>query len=185
MNNVLLLQALLLTVVSAEVRPGIYMIDAANSKPSVSLCVSKGIVIRPNSRLDICLTISSPIDATRSKSYNCPGLHYALSKDKSGKYAIDESSNSCMTRMRNHADTLGITLDTPIQFSYTLESTDSSEYDTTGTVSVHLKWSQLDEQLMEEKKMLEHYSATTKDSSGRRTTYYLLLVTAIVILVSL
>jgi hypothetical protein len=128
---------------NVQLKPAVYVPDEIEDKPTVSLCVEKGVVIRTSEFLDICLTITPPQADDKPKSFTCSSLLYRASGG-ANKYMIEEGGDSCMIKMRGYANSKGVSLSAPIEFSYNLEKDPSGVHDTLGTVAVHLKWTQQD-----------------------------------------
>ena len=126
-----------------QMKPAVYTPDELEDKPAVALCDGKGVVIRTTEFLDLCLTITSPQQDDKPKSFTCSSLLYR-SLGAVDKYMIEEGGDSCMIKMRGYANSKGVSLSAPIQFSYALEKDPSGVHDSVGTVAVHLKWTQQD-----------------------------------------
>ena len=126
-----------------QMKPALYVPDEIEEKPHVSLCDGKGVVIRTKEFLDLCLTITSPQQDDKPKSFTCSSLLYRP-LGAANKYMIEEGGDSCMTKMRGYANSKGLSLSAPIEFSYALEKDPSGVHDSVGTVAVHLKWTQQD-----------------------------------------
>ena len=127
---------------AANLKPGVYNIDAGAIKPPVSLCNTRAILIREDSKLDLCLTIhpSEKIDGKVSRAFNCERL--PVHEIRSDMYRIDESTSSCMARLRAYANSAGISLSDPLQFSYDFGGDPETEFGTRAQVALQLNWLQ-------------------------------------------
>jgi len=125
------------------VKEATYIADPMEDRPVVSLCDGKGIVIRSSNELDMCLTIKPVQEEEKPKSFLCSHLEYKP-RGVINKYYIDEKDDACMIKLRSFANSKGISINSPIEFSYDLEKDQSGVHDMVGTVAVHLKWAQHD-----------------------------------------
>ena len=126
-----------------QLKPAVYVPDDIEEKPTVSLCDGKGVVVRTWEFLDLCLTINPPQQDEKPKSFTCSSLLFRRS-NMQNKYMIEEGGDNCMMKMRAYANSKGVALNSPIEFSYNLEKDPSGVHDTVGTLAVHLKWTQQD-----------------------------------------
>lgn len=140
---VILASAMFASGYNIQLKPAVYVPDELEEKPTVSLCEGKGVLIRTNEFLDLCLTINSPQQDDKPKSFTCSSLLFRP-LGVPNKYMIEEGGDNCMMKMRAYANSKGISLSSPIEFSYNLEKDPSGVHDTVGTVAVHLKWTQQD-----------------------------------------
>lgn len=125
---------------SIPMNPGTYLKDSSLIQPLVSLCNVKSVVISDLRSIDICLTVNPATPKGNGRSSVCTGLQY--SDAGYNRYKIEEKNDHCMVKLRNHAGSVGIKLDTPIYFTYTREPTTENMADFVATVAVHLGWAQ-------------------------------------------
>jgi hypothetical protein len=119
----------------------VYAADTLDERPIVSLCESKGVVIKSSTLLDLCITLT-PVQANeKPKSFLCVDLSFKPQQIPN-RYVIDESADMCMLKMRSYANSKGITIESPLDFTYDLQKDPTGIHDTVGTVAVHLKWAQ-------------------------------------------
>ena len=126
-----------------QIKPAVYVPDTLEDKPTVSLCDDKGVVVRTKDFLDLCLTITPTQKDDKAKSFTCSSLLYRP-LGYSNKYMVDEGGDNCMMKMRAFANSKGISITSPIEFSYTLEKDPAGVHNMVGTVAMHLKWTQQD-----------------------------------------
>ena len=132
---------LLCSIVSAEVlRPATYTIDGTSIQPVVSLCNSNAARVRSGTKVDVCFTINPPMENRPSKSYTCESL--SVERIGFNRFAIQEGKNNCMERMHSYANAVGISIETPIEFTSWYGPDISGTYESAGTLSFHLKWLQ-------------------------------------------
>ena len=129
------------SMVRAEILPpATYNIDASAIQPVVSLCNANAARVRTDGKVDLCITIYPPSEDKPPKSYTCDSL--PLTRLTHDRFAVVEEKSNCMTRMHDFANAVGISIETPIEFTTWYGPDISGIYSSAGTLSFHLKWSQ-------------------------------------------
>jgi hypothetical protein len=122
------------------IHSGIYTINPAFTQPLLSLCNSDSVRVNPDGTIDLCLTINPAFEGKRAKSYTCESL--AVSNIGGARFTVGDPHDPCFLKMRAYANSVGISVATPIEFTYWYGADPSGNYNSMGSLSVHLKWTQ-------------------------------------------
>lgn len=153
-------------------RPGVYLIPPSMNSPSVALCADWGVKVNENGSIDLCMNIAPPGDDKLPKSYKCESL--GISRVSEDRYRVLEEDSHCMYRMRMYANSVGIDLGKPIEFSYSIGPDESGMAHSLVQIRFHLKWAQ---------QSAPFGSTNFAERSSDRKTSFILFGTVVTILI--
>lgn len=124
----------------AVIQSGVYNLKSTLAQPILSLCNSDSVRVKSDGSIDLCLTINPAIEGKKIKTYTCESLR--VSHVGGAQFTVGEANDPCILKMRAYANSVGISVATPIKFTYWYGADPSGKYHSMGTISIHVKWAQ-------------------------------------------
>lgn len=131
---------LLYSVSAGFIQRAVYNIDPTLTQPIVSLCNTDSVRVKPDGSIDLCLTINPAFEGKMAKSYTCESLR--VSHIGGARFRVGDPNDPCILRMRAHANSVGVSISTPIEFTYWYGADPDGQYHSMGSLSIELKWAE-------------------------------------------